>query len=165
MFFLATNRLKFRCWTDDDLSLARTLWGDPRVTHFLSMTSADAAVTERLQREIARQKQFGLQYWPTFLIENDALVGCCGLQPYKDIFELGFHLRPEFWGKGIALEAAHGVMKYGFYALGATELFAGHHPENMASKKVLEKLGFVYTGDAVYEGSGRMEPGYRKRRK
>lgn len=161
MFFLRTHRLKFRCWTEEDLPLARILWGDPRVTHFLSMTSAEAAITGRLQREIARQRELGFQYWPMFSIKNDELVGCCGLQPYKDIFELGFHLRPAYWGQGLALEAAQAVMNYGFDTLGITELFAGHHPENMASKKVLEKLGFVYVGDAVYEGSGRMEPGYR----
>ena len=70
------------------------------------------------------------------------------MRPYKEkTYEIGFRLRPKFWGQGFATEAATAVMEYACTSLGAERLFAGHHPDNKASQKVLGKLGFQYTGD------------------
>ncbi len=162
-YFLKTARLGFRCWTDADLPLAQELWGDPEVNGFLVGTFTPEAICERLEREIAQMKECGLQYWPVFLLDGDAHVGCAGLQPYRmqeRIYELGFHLRREFWGRGLAQEAARGLIEYAFAALNATALFAGHHPMNQESRRVLLKVGFVYAGEALYPPSGVMEPTY-----
>jgi RimJ/RimL family protein N-acetyltransferase len=74
--------------------------------------------------------------------------------------ELGFHLRPSFWGQGLATEAALAVLEYAFSTLGIETIFAGHHPSNDASRRVLGKIGFVYVGDEFYAPSGVMEPIY-----
>jgi [ribosomal protein S5]-alanine N-acetyltransferase len=163
MFFLATMRLKFRCWTAADLPLANLLWGDAAVTRFIG-TFTPETIAARLSLEIEQQRKCGVQYWPMFVLDDERFVGCCGLRPYRDIYELGFHLRPAFWGQGIAMEASRAVIKYGWHTLGAPALFAGHHPENLASKRVLEKLGFVYTHDEIYPPTGLMNPGYRLER-
>lgn len=110
------------------------------------------------------QREHRVQYWPMFALKDSEFVGCCGLRPYKETLELGFHLRPEYWGRGLAEEAARGVIAYAFYGLRMEVLFAGHHPENRASKRVLEKLGFGYTHDEVYPPTGLMNPGYLLRR-
>jgi hypothetical protein len=52
-------------------------------------------------------------------------------------------------GKGTAKEAARAVIDHGFDTLGATALFAGHHPHNEASRRLLQKLGFVHTQGIV----------------
>lgn len=80
-------------------------------------------------------------------------------------YEIGFHLRPKFWGQGFATEAATAVMEYACTSLGAERLFAGHHPDNKASQKVLGKLGFQYTGDEFYEPTGLYHPSYEWKRK
>lgn len=49
---------------------------------------------------------------------------------------------------------------YGFEILKADKLFAGHNPNNKASQKVLQKLGFVYIGDEFYEPTGLYHPSY-----
>ena len=62
------------------------------------------AIRERLTREIATQEAHGSQYWPIFLLSNDAHAGCGGLRPYQTedgIYEVGFHLLPIHWGKGL----------------------------------------------------------------
>jgi RimJ/RimL family protein N-acetyltransferase len=63
---------------------------------------------------------------------------------------LGFHLRPRYWGQGLAPEAARAVIHYAFETIGAKGLSAGHHPQNTTSKKLIEKLGFQYTHDEFY---------------
>jgi RimJ/RimL family protein N-acetyltransferase len=166
-YFLKTARLGFRCWSDADLPLALELWGDPEVNEFLVGPFTPDTIRKRLEREIAQMQECGLQYWPIFLLDGDAHVGCAGLQPYRmqeRVYELGFHLRPAFWGSGLAQEAALGLIEHAFGALNATALFAGHHPMNQESRRVLLKVGFVYTGDALYPPSGVIEPAYLLRK-
>jgi RimJ/RimL family protein N-acetyltransferase len=94
-----------------------------------------------------------VQYWPIFLRHGGAHVGCCGLRPFdpeEDTFELGFHLRPAYWGRGLAVEAGQAVVGYAFATLRARRLFAGHHPANAPSRSVLERLGFRFTGERFY---------------
>ena len=160
-YFLTTQRLGFRHWREDDLTLAQELWGDPQVTRFLGGPFPAEYVSARLQSEMALQHEHNMQYWPVFLLESGAHVGCCGLRPYEpDIPELGFHLRADYWGKGLAPEAARAVIEFGFGALGAQALFAGHVPENDRSRNVLLKLGFQYQGMKVYPVNGLLEPTY-----
>jgi len=162
-YFLKSARLGFRCWTRDDLSLARDLWGDIEVTRFFGGPFSDEEICQRLDREIARMNTHQFQYWPIYLLSGDEHVGCCGLRPYRledEIHELGFHLRPKYWGRGLAPEAASAVIDFAFQAIGVKGLSAGHHPGNVNSRKVLEKLGFQYTHDEYFPSLGMNIPYY-----
>jgi ribosomal-protein-alanine N-acetyltransferase len=154
-----TARLAFRTWRDDDLPLARALFGDARVTALVGGPFDDAAVRARLAAEIAMEREHGVQYWPIFL-QDGAHVGACGLRPRRELLELGFYMRPEHWGRGYAMESARATIAHAFGALGRRELFAGHHPDNEASRALLGKLGFRYTHHEVYEPTGREHPSY-----
>ena len=82
------------------------------------------------------------------ILSDGDFVGCCGLRAYRledRIPELGFHLRPKYWGLGLASEAATAVINYAFKTLDVKGLSAGHHPGNANSGKVLQRLGFQYT--------------------
>jgi [ribosomal protein S5]-alanine N-acetyltransferase len=147
----------------DDLPLAATLWGDPEVTQFIGGPFSAAAVEQRLRSQIDMMTAHRLQYWPVFLLAGGALAGCAGLRPYRledRIYELGFHLRPPYWGRGLATEAGGAVVTFGFESLGAEALFAGHHPANATSRRVLEKLGFRFTHEEVYPPTGLKHPSY-----
>lgn len=122
-----------------------------------------ATIMARLRSEIASQREYSVQYWPIFLRMGGDLVGCCGLHmrdAAKKIYELGFHLRPAFWGKGFATEAALAVIAFGFSQMNASALFAGHHPENEGSRKTLLKLGFRKTHEELYAPTDLMHPAY-----
>jgi RimJ/RimL family protein N-acetyltransferase len=157
-------RLRFRTWQPDDLPLALELWGDARVTALISRSAwGPAQVEERLRTEMRFQETDGVQYWPFFLRTTGELAGCCGLHPRhpeRGILELGFHLLPRAWGKGLATEAARAAAVHGLDHLGASALFAGHHPENAASGRVLAKLGFRYTHRERYPPTGLLHPCY-----
>lgn len=151
-YFLKTERLGFDCWSAEDLGLARELWGDPKVTELIGGPFNDEQIVERLGREIACMTAHRVQYWPIFLLGDGRHAGCAGLRPRAEegVCELGFHLRPECWGRGLAEEAGRAVVKFGFEILGARALFAGHHPQNAASGRVLSKLGFRFTHEEFY---------------
>jgi RimJ/RimL family protein N-acetyltransferase len=156
-YFLKSARLGFRYWTEEDWPLARELWGDIEVTKFFGGPFSEQAIRGRFELQIRNQAQHGFQYWPIFELASGEFVGCCGLRPYwpeKDVHELGFHLRPKFWGQGLAIEAAQAVIPYSFETIRAKGLSAGHHPDNVNSKKVLEKLGFRYSHDEFFEALG-----------
>ena len=152
-YLLQSQRLGFAAWEDGDVALAVALWGDSRVTRWIGGPFSEDAIRTRLQREVDSQVAHGMQYWPLFQLSDGAHVGCCGLHPMADEpgqLEIGFHLRFEHWGQGYAPEAARTAIRHAFAALGARQLFAGHHPDNQASRAVLARLGFRYTHDAYY---------------
>jgi ribosomal-protein-alanine N-acetyltransferase len=163
--FLETSRLIIRPWFQTDLELALGLWGDPRVTKFIDARgklSVDE-VQNRLAEEIASAKDYGVQYWPIFLRSTNEHVGCCGLKAYnlsRNIYEIGFHIRADYWGRGFATEAALGVMDYAFRTLSINGLFAGHNPANTATQHLLQKLGFRYTHKEYYTPTGLYHPSY-----
>jgi [ribosomal protein S5]-alanine N-acetyltransferase len=162
-YFLQTKRLGFRHWLASDSSLAELLWGDLNVTRLFGGPFSIQEIHERLAREIESSRAHNIQYWPVFLLVNGTFAGCCGLRPYKleeRILELGFHFRSVYWGKGFASEAGQAAITYAFSVLGAKGLFAGHHPENAASGRVLEKLGFQFTHQELYPPTGEMHPSY-----
>jgi RimJ/RimL family protein N-acetyltransferase len=82
---------------------------------------------------------------------GDKVLGCCGLarldgkQP-----EIGYWLGVPFWGKGYATEAARAVIDHAFGDLGYEHLLGGARVSNPASRRVLEKCGFQWTGVGLY---------------
>lgn len=164
-FFIKTKRIGFSKWNDTDLNLANQLWGDKDVTRFICATGkfANQDIINRLETEIHNYKEFHIQYWPIFELVTEELIGCCGIRPFKSethSYEIGFHLRKRYWGIGYALEAAKAVIDYSFTVLRAEKLYAGHHPQNEASKKLLTKLGFQYIKKKYYEPTGLYHPSY-----
>lgn len=163
---MRSGRLGFSHWNAGDSVLAASLWGDPQVSQYITAGGAftQEQVTERLVLEIQNQAQRGVQYWPLFLLREDRFVGCCGLRPFGDCpaeYELGFHLLPAHWGQGFASEAAGTVLRYASSSLQARTIYAGHHPDNIASQKLLQKLGFDSIGKKYYQPTGLYHFAYR----
>ena len=156
-----TERLAFRSWRDDDLPLARALFGDARVTALVGGPFDDDAVRARLESERAMEREHGVQYWPIALHDGTP-VGCCGLKPRPQprVLEIGFYVAHAHWGRGYAVEAARSVVRHAFNVLRVEALFAGHHPENLGSRRVIAALGFAYTHDELYPPTGLQHPGY-----
>jgi RimJ/RimL family protein N-acetyltransferase len=168
LYFLVSERIGFRRWRVEDLALALDLWGDPRVMRYIDARGglSEEQVRERLAREIENEQTFGIQYWPIFSLNQSEHIGCAGLRPYdlvNGIYEFGVHLRPEHWGQGLASEAARAVVDHAFARLHADSLFAGHHPDNRDSQKLLTQLGFKYQRHVFYAPTGLEHPSYLMR--
>lgn len=95
--------------------------------------------------------------------QSKEVVGWCGLGPLefnpRDI-EIYYGLSKEYWGKGIATEAAKAMLHYGFETIRLDKIVAVTDPQNVASKRVIEKIGLIYrrtieslpTEHSYYEG-------------
>ncbi|WP_315114583.1 GNAT family N-acetyltransferase [Clostridium intestinale] len=164
-FFLKSLRIGFSTWNIEDLKDAIELWGNPEVTKFITSTGvmSHKDIESRLQKEIATYNNYKVQYFPIYLLRNLENIGCCGLRPYdieNNIYEVGIHLKPEYWGLGLASEALNSITHYAFNSLNIKELFAGHNPYNKSSEALLKKIGFNYLRDEFYKPTGLYHPSY-----
>jgi RimJ/RimL family protein N-acetyltransferase len=164
-YFLRTERIGFRTWSAEDVPLAVGIWGDPEVTRLIADLGlpSEGQARERLAREMANLSAHGVQYWPIFLLDGGANLGCCGLRPYRPeggMFEVGAHILPARWGRGYATEALRCVIAQAFGPLKARGLFARHNPNNHGSGRVLGNLGFRYTHDEFVPQTGLHHPCY-----
>lgn len=164
-YFMETERLGFSIWSAQDTDLAQQLWGEPDVTRYICARGkfSQGEILSRLELEIQSCEQFRVQYWPIFDKLTEDLIGCCGMRPTgpsRNTYEIGFHLRRKYWKMGYGFEAACAVMDYGFTRLHAAKIFAGHHPQNQSSQKLLTRLGFRYIGENYYEPTGLYHPSY-----
>lgn len=91
-------------------------------------------------------EQFGYGNWGILLTGETQIIGWAGLQYLPELkeTEVGFLLDRPFWGKGLATEAAHNSLKFGFENFDLDHMIALVHPENIASRHVIEKCGLVY---------------------
>lgn len=82
------------------------------------------------------------------LHEGGELVGTCGLKlelPHARA-EIGYWIGRDYWGRGVATEAARAVVEYAFTRLGIRRVFAHFYTRNPASGAVMRKLGMRYEG-------------------
>ena len=161
-----TERLVARSWQIEDLPLAMELWGDPAVTVLIDSRGklTEVQVHQKLCAEIERERAIGVQYWALFDHCDGDFVGCGGLRPWvytpSADFEVGFHLVKRCWGRGFGTEAAQGALDYAWEKLQLSKVYAGHHPDNRASEKILKKLGFEFIENVFYQPTGLMHPSY-----
>jgi RimJ/RimL family protein N-acetyltransferase len=83
-------------------------------------------------------------------LRDGTIVGSCGLMLQDETPELGYWLGVPYWGKGYATEALHALIDYAFTDLAHAALQAGARVTNPASRRVLEKCGFQWTGVGLY---------------
>jgi RimJ/RimL family protein N-acetyltransferase len=112
----------------------------------------------------AEKRARGEEY--IFAIELDGeVIGAVGLErrghvspDTPDTYEIGYWIAEEWWGQGLASEAAARIVRYAFEDLGVKRLTSGHFDENPASGKILEKCGFRVTGKGELPCAARGHP-------
>jgi RimJ/RimL family protein N-acetyltransferase len=83
-------------------------------------------------------------------LRDGTIIGACGIVTKERPPELGYWLGAAYWGQGYATEALHAVIDYAFTDLAHDALQAGARVTNPASRRVLEKCGFQWTGVGLY---------------
>jgi ribosomal-protein-alanine N-acetyltransferase len=139
------------------------IYSDPVTMKF--MGSGPASV-EEMGRNIQKHieiyyDKYGFGLWATILKENGGLIGRCGLL-YQEIdgakdLELAYLLDSNYWGTGLATEAARSIIKIGFDKYKFDRIIAVIVPENTGSVRVAEKVGMTYQKEiASYKDFGRV---------
>jgi len=105
---------------------------------------------EKVQRLIAAHQahweKYGYGNWGILPVGEKEIVGWAGLQflPELNETEVGYLLDRPFWGKGYATEAALASLNFGFERFDLDHIIALVHPDNLASRRVIEKCGMIY---------------------
>jgi [ribosomal protein S5]-alanine N-acetyltransferase len=142
-----------------DPRVSRTLW--PR-----SESPTEGAVREGLAAKVDHWNRHGFGMWLLRDRETGETVGRGGLQytftAGLNEVEAGWAIVPERWGQGLATELANACVEVAFDQLGLLEIIAFTLPDNIASRRVMEKSGFAFERDIVHAGLPHVL--YRRRR-
>jgi ribosomal-protein-alanine N-acetyltransferase len=177
-----TSRLLVREFTSEDAdSLARVL-SDPETMRFYPAPYDRAGVEQWIERNIQRYHDDGVGLWAilfesslcgadtpvrvpaapllparaTVSTPHYELIGDCGiiLQQVEgeSLYEIGYHLRRDFWGQGLATEAAIACRDWAFANLKTSRLISLIRPENVPSRRVAERAGLTMWKEANWRG-------------
>jgi RimJ/RimL family protein N-acetyltransferase len=141
---LKTARLTLRPQEQADASVLFAILNNEEAMRFWNRPAISRlAVVDELLREQQIAMREGLcLYWT--LIQNGEAIGSIDLSMIGEgSAELGFLLRPDCWGRGLASEAVGAVIQHGFDTLGLTRLAAAVQTANLAAARVLEKNQFL----------------------
>jgi RimJ/RimL family protein N-acetyltransferase len=155
-FILETERLALREWTPGDAGALAALAGDPEVMRYVG--DGRAWDIERVRGWIERlnvsYRTRGFSRWAVVEREGGLAVGSCGFAPlpWSGEIDFGYMFRRDRWGRGYASEITPAALRYGFERYGFREVVASIDPKNGASRRVLQKIGFVYRNNEVQPG-------------
>lgn len=155
-FRLKTDRLKIRPLSEDDLDLLVEIYGDPEFNRRIHNTTPPGLLemSYYVQWHNECQRMFGYAMWGVEERESGRLVGDCGFFPYEwqgPEIELAYHFHHSVWGHGYASEAAAACLKYGRKKFDKP-IVAVVHKDNLASRRVLEKIGMAPEGEKIVYG-------------
>lgn len=155
---IETERLQMREFTLGDIDAVYEFQTNPDVTRFMG---GDGAVkvradAERIIREIwlVEYEKYGYARYALVHKGDQRVIGFCGLKfvPEAGLPDIGYRMLPEYWGQGLATEAARAVIDYARRVLNVEKFFGEVVEQNVASINVLEKLGLRHVD--TYEKYG-----------
>lgn len=147
---LETERLRLRLYApDEDAAFMLELLNDPGWIKYIGdrgVRTVEEARKYIVERFIPAYEKSGIILYLTETRSDATPVGICGLvkRDYLDDVDLGFALLERYSGQGYAREAAEAVLAYAADMLGIERLVAITTQDNVASARLLEKLGFAY---------------------
>jgi [ribosomal protein S5]-alanine N-acetyltransferase len=157
-FVLETARLRMRSFRPEDLEDLVRLCSDAEAMRYLPpyfRPEPREETVARLQRYMDHEAQYGCAFYHVSTLDG-VFVGRAGYYwiPEVDMFELGYSLLPDHWGKGYATELTQSLIRHAFGALGWKILCGRTMPAHRVSRRVLEKTGFQYIRPLLFETRG-----------
>ena len=155
---LETERLVLRRLTVDDLDDLFSLYHGPDVRKYYSEGIPSYEETRQELEWMINHcyAKYGFGMWATIEKKTGKFMGRCGLTPMdiegREEIEVGYMLAREYWGRGLATEAARAILHYGFEQVGLVRLICVINPGNQASGRVAEKIGMRLEIDGDING-------------
>jgi RimJ/RimL family protein N-acetyltransferase len=152
-----TERVEIREFESGDIQDLRWILADPGVMEYSSNgTLNESETSDFIEWCVKSYKENGYGQWAVVEKASGRLIGCCGLSRATvdecDEIEIGYRLAKEQWGKGLASEAANGVLAHGFQSCNIESIVGIVSPRHSASIRVLEQLGFRVFSETYYCG-------------
>jgi RimJ/RimL family protein N-acetyltransferase len=149
---IETERLLLRMVEREDLADMAALFADPNVMRFVGNgQTAGCEVAERaLDSIISHWRTHGFGRWTVVDKHTRKFVGFGGLRSLFGMPEVVYHLAQQHWGRGLATEVGQAALRFGFEERGYESIVAIIKPGNVASIRVMEKLGLRFEKNAHY---------------
>ncbi len=153
MVEINSARLTLTPWSSNYLDDLVRIFTKPEVIKYISSGRPINQVkcSEISQKWIALWDRYGYGPWAALDKESGKWIGEIGLEllddwPQQAKWEVGWILDPEFWGQGLATEGGKTAVQFGFDHAKLQRIISPTVPENIASRRVMEKCGLTYQG-------------------
>lgn len=147
---LPMKRTKLRPIGEHDRPLVRRRCANPSVMRFFQSPLDETASDALLAKILDHQTRYGFSHWAVEDRASSTFMGFVGLAhvafsaPFTPCVEIGWRFLPDFWGCGLAYEAAHSVLQHGFSVLNLPEIVAFTAEINLPSQRVMQRLGMTH---------------------
>jgi len=177
VILIETDRLLIREISSGDDTGMFELDSDPEVHRFLGNKPFKTIDQSRDQIQFIKKQYIenGIGRWAIEDRVTNEFVGWTGfklmretINHHSNYYDFGYRLKRKFWGKGYATESANAAMGYGIDKLQFTDIYGMTDVNNIASRRVLEKIGmtyietFNYNGEPNWRGTGEPTVWYKK---
>ncbi len=160
---------RLRPFTIEDAQDMFYVDSDPRVQRF---TGDEIRTSVNRCRETIEKNVLGdydRNGYGRFAVEDlsrGRVIGFAGLKylPFKDQTDIGYRFAPEYWGKGLATKLSIASRDFAFNELNLEEIIGIADPRNLASCRVLEKIGLTFDRFDEYDGDGMSHRWYSMKR-
>lgn len=159
MTILETTRLILRPWHVDDAEALYKYASDPDIG---SAAGWPPHTSISMSRQVICEYFSAPETYAVVLKQTGQPIGCCGLVPPgmrpndsigPDDAEIGYWIGKPYWGQGLIPEAVNALIEHALSTLNKKALWIGFYTDNMKSRRVAEKCGFIYshtTADEVF---------------
>lgn len=136
---------------DRNPNVHQYLWNKPQKDIEETIATIESVRNQYIQNNIGR--------FVVILKETNELIGWAGLKYNTEMvnnkihfYDIGYRLNEKFWGKGYASEASFAWLDYGFNKMNINLMEAAAQTDNIASNRILQKIGLVQTGQYLEDG-------------
>ncbi|MEG3907287.1 GNAT family N-acetyltransferase [Microcoleus sp. w2-18bC1] len=149
---IETARLYLRQFRPEDLDDLYRIYSDPETMKYLTGVRTREATEIAIHTMLKRWEQNNFGMWALVHKIDCKMIGRCGLAFLDQTpeVELGYALDKVYWNQGLATEASFASLNYGFKILKLERIVAIARPENIASQRVIQKVGMKYEKNAHY---------------
>ena len=142
---LETERMVLRELVPEDVDDLMLIFSDPEAMRYYPSTKSREEAARWIRWVTGSYEQNGFGLWACVLKETGEFCGQCGLMPQevegRREVEVGYLFVREFWGRGLATEAARASRDWGFEQLGRRRFVSLINPQNTPSRRVAERIG------------------------
>lgn len=156
---LETSRLRLRTWDERDIAPFMAALNTPAVTRWLGGVQSEDDFRAGVARWQQCQADHGYSFWIIERLADQELLGFCGLKrvnadgaPMIGDVEIGWRLREDAWGRGLAREAAEACLDAAFHRFDAPHVIAMTVRENAPSWGLMQRLGMVRARELDFSG-------------
>ncbi|HMN88645.1 MAG TPA: GNAT family N-acetyltransferase [Saprospiraceae bacterium] len=150
---IVTERLQLREFLESDAADFYALNADPEAIRYTGDSAFESvAAAAAFLRAYNPYRTEGMGRWAVIRKSDGAYLGWCGLRYIQELGEvdLGYRFFREHWGQGYATESGKACIAYGFQVLALKRIVARAMKDNIASMRVMEKIGMRLVGEASF---------------